>query len=293
MNDLPQAQFNQLLSTYGSQLCEEQQRCEALLRDTFPEYPRQVSLLVNALKQGVPQELLASHNKIPFEVTRSRLALKLADEMFVQDEAAQWVVNSWSEALGVAAPRPGTVMQPPEVSGGTGNTPPGAFAPTMVRPSDSGNSGNAGNMGNSGNYNNPANYNPPATPPYGAPVNYGAGNVMVRPTSGQPQVWVWFIVYCVAMGLLYLVNALLNIIAITAADTSGGAILRVILVMIYSIGTVLFAAAPFLPKTRWAWIYDIVVICIGCISCCLPASIALLIFWLKPELKTFFNVPNS
>jgi hypothetical protein len=293
MNDLPQAQFNQLLSTYGSQLCEEQQRCEALLRDTFPEYPRQVSLLVNALKQGVPQDLLASHNKIPFEVTRSRLARKLADEMFVQQEAAQWVVDSWSEALGMgAAARPGTVMQPPEVSGGTGNTPPGAFAPTMMRPSDSGNMGNLGNMGNSGNYNNPANYNPPASSPYGTPVNYAAGTVMTPPTSGQPQVWVWFIVYCVLMLLLCLSYLFTGAVAL--ASDEGNKALGILYILMSCIGLVLYAAAPFLPKARWAWIYDIVMICIGIPTCCCtPASIPLLIFWLKPEVKSFFNVPNS
>jgi len=59
------------------------------------------------------------------------------------------------------------------------------------------------------------------------------------------------------------------------------------------LGVVFFAPyilAPFFPKKPWAWIYGIVMICIGMTSACtLPASIALLIFWLKPETKQYFG----
>ena len=41
------------------------------------------------------------------------------------------------------------------------------------------------------------------------------------------------------------------------------------------------AAAIFLPPRPWVWIYDLVLIAIGFMSCCiLPFSVALLIFWL-------------
>jgi len=53
---------------------------------------------------------------------------------------------------------------------------------------------------------------------------------------------------------------------------------------------IFFGAAPFLPKRPWAWIYGIVAIAFGMTSpCCLPASIPLLIFWIKPETKAFFE----
>lgn len=51
-----------------------------------------------------------------------------------------------------------------------------------------------------------------------------------------------------------------------------------------------FLVAPFLPKKPWAWIYGIVMICFSMTSCCcLPASIPLLLFWIKPETKLFFG----
>jgi hypothetical protein len=53
---------------------------------------------------------------------------------------------------------------------------------------------------------------------------------------------------------------------------------------------VVFAIAPFLPKKPWVWIYGIVLIGLGMTSvCCLPATIPLLIFWIKPETQQFFG----
>ena len=51
-----------------------------------------------------------------------------------------------------------------------------------------------------------------------------------------------------------------------------------------------FAIAPFLGRKSWVWVYDLVLICLGMTSCaCLPATIPLLIFWLKPETKAWFG----
>jgi hypothetical protein len=55
-----------------------------------------------------------------------------------------------------------------------------------------------------------------------------------------------------------------------------------------------YASVPFLPRKSWVWILGLVLICIGLTSaCCLPASIPLLIFWIKPEMKAFYGkVPS-
>jgi hypothetical protein len=55
----------------------------------------------------------------------------------------------------------------------------------------------------------------------------------------------------------------------------------------------MFGAAPFLPKRRWVWIYDLVLICLSFTGCCIAFGIPLLIFWLKPETKAFFNMQSS
>jgi hypothetical protein len=51
-----------------------------------------------------------------------------------------------------------------------------------------------------------------------------------------------------------------------------------------------FAAAPFLPRQSWAWVFGLVLICIGLTSaCCLPVCIPLLLQWLKPEMKAYYG----
>jgi hypothetical protein len=308
MNDLPQDQLNQLLSTHGQQLPEDPQRCEALLRDTFPSYPREVSLLVNALKQGVPQELLSSHNKIPFEVTRSRLSHKLAENLFVQDQAAEWVVDAWSEALGVKQTinRPMTTMQPPDLggtSGGQGGENPGVSGgvsggiPVNSSGSIPGSAPTAINPGsNSGNYANPANYNAPdygsPSPPVNAPVNYGA-----QPSTGTPSVWIWFIIYCVAMALLCSFFSFIGVLMLVSPETEASSKEEMITSGIFFIffGLILaapFGIAPFLPKRPWVWVYDLVLICLSLTSCCIVFGIPLLVFWVSPATRSFFNMQS-
>jgi hypothetical protein len=112
----------------------------------------------------------------------------------------------------------------------------------------------------------------------------------------------WYVIYCVLMALLYVLcfglGALfLSLDPATLEATDEDAMVLKIqggMFMVISIPLViLYGAAPFLPKRKWAWIYGFVTIGIGLTSaCCLPASIPLLIFWLKPETKAFFNVPG-
>jgi uncharacterized membrane protein HdeD (DUF308 family) len=52
----------------------------------------------------------------------------------------------------------------------------------------------------------------------------------------------------------------------------------------------LFAAALFFPRKPWNWTFGIVLICLGMTSCCcLPACIPLLIYWIKPETKAYYQ----
>ena len=60
-----------------------------------------------------------------------------------------------------------------------------------------------------------------------------------------------------------------------------------------AIGIILFTAfvvALLLPNTSGAWIFHIILIAVGLSSCCLwPATIPLMIAWLKPETQRWFG----
>ncbi len=112
----------------------------------------------------------------------------------------------------------------------------------------------------------------------------------------RPTVWTWFVAYASAMAALYLLVSLLGVVFfVLPAETLEMDPVEKILngVFMTAIGlplSAVFIAAPFLPRKPWAWIYDLILIAIGMTSCCcLPATIPLLIYWLKPEAKRFFG----
>jgi hypothetical protein len=111
-----------------------------------------------------------------------------------------------------------------------------------------------------------------------------------------PKVILWFKVYTSFLCLLYLCTAAFSLVFFLAdpADTEMSAIAaRITGTLLLVLGLGLFGACllPLVLRPRpWLWTYDLVIICIGMTSACiLPASIPLLIYWLKPEAKQYFG----
>ena len=142
---------------------------------------------------------------------------------------------------------------------------------------------------------NPHNFPNPYQSPGGFPPYQGYG-----PPPGNPPVWKWYLIYCGAMTALYVFVLVLGVGLFMFGDQLGaprnqGAPEMTVMGILYAVlGAVLalMYVAPFvLPRSKAAWIYGFITIGIGFTSCCtLPASIPLIIFWLKPETKAFFRV---
>lgn len=107
----------------------------------------------------------------------------------------------------------------------------------------------------------------------------------------------WFVAYVAALVVLYLLMAaggvflLLFDFGLTAAEVDelrfqGGAlvIVGIAFAIVYGVGL-------FLPRKQWGWVYGLVLLGLGMTSCCTwPATIPLLIAWLKPEMKARFGM---
>ncbi len=111
-----------------------------------------------------------------------------------------------------------------------------------------------------------------------------------------PGVWPWFVVYCVVTALLCLCGSGLGMMFLVVdphefeMESMEARIIGVVYLGVSILLFVPYMLAPFLPKRRWVWVYDLVLICLGMTSCCtLPACIALLIFWIKPNTRQFFG----
>ena len=101
MNDAPRRTLRELIDRHGTGLCSDARRCEGLLRDLCGGHRREINILVGALRERVPLDLLAGRNSVPAGLLLTRLAKRLEDQLALTEEASSWGVDSWALALGV------------------------------------------------------------------------------------------------------------------------------------------------------------------------------------------------
>jgi len=113
-----------------------------------------------------------------------------------------------------------------------------------------------------------------------------------------PPVYTWYKVYCAAMAVMYLFVAIVGVLFLAGVsfmpaqdqDKLAGLIVGPMYIIMGLAFMVPFILALFLSPKPWVWIYGLVLICLGMTSCCcLPASIPLLIYWIKPDVKLYFG----
>jgi len=116
----------------------------------------------------------------------------------------------------------------------------------------------------------------------------------------RPAVVTWFKVYAAFMVLLYvlvavggaLILAMMDLILEEAGAGVDELELKVQgwLCLVMGIGlTAAFVVGLLTPRRPWAWVFSIVLIALGLTSCCTwPATIPLLIFFLKSETRQWY-----
>ncbi len=120
-------QLETLVLRYGTELAGDARRLQAVLRDMVGEHPAEISALVTAAEEGVPEMLL--HSSDPgASATRERLAHRLKERRALGMDAAEWAVASWARALRI----PPSPSQPPLDLGET--KPASAAEPEETRP---------------------------------------------------------------------------------------------------------------------------------------------------------------
>jgi hypothetical protein len=103
MNDAPRQTLRELIARHGPGLCGDPRRCEGLLRDLCGEHRREINILVGALRERVPLDLLAAGKSLPTHLLLTRLAKRLEDQLALTEAASRWAVDSWALALGIVS----------------------------------------------------------------------------------------------------------------------------------------------------------------------------------------------
>ena len=101
MNDQPIVTLKKLIQQYGEGLVSDSRRTEALLNDHCPAYRREVFVLINAQREQIPIDLIATPGWMPLDAAESRLSRRLQSRLGLSVEAAEWAVRAWSVALGL------------------------------------------------------------------------------------------------------------------------------------------------------------------------------------------------
>lgn len=111
-----------LVDRYGRGLLDDAGRLRGLLADEVPQARKEISVLLLALDEQVPQDLLRVHVGEPISSLSPRLVRRLADEKSLSPEAARWAVHAWALGLGVdsvvySQPFPGAGRDDPAQDG--------------------------------------------------------------------------------------------------------------------------------------------------------------------------------
>ena len=99
MNNIPRQMLCRILAKHGKEICSDARRCENLLNDLCGSYRREINVLVNAIEERVPLDLLAGNSSMPLELLLTQLERRLEEQTALTADAARWAVESWALAL--------------------------------------------------------------------------------------------------------------------------------------------------------------------------------------------------
>ncbi len=92
-----------LIDRYGEGLLGESGRLKSFLQDECPTAKREISVLLQALDEQIPQDILRVHSGEPLQSLGPRLAKRLSEQKAMAPEASRWAVRTWAQGLGVSA----------------------------------------------------------------------------------------------------------------------------------------------------------------------------------------------
>jgi formylglycine-generating enzyme required for sulfatase activity len=109
MNPIARQKVVALVARFGRDICDDPQRCEALLRDVCgDQHQREVFVLVAAVKNRAASELADGASSVPIEVLVAKLSARLYNSLGIREDLARWSIESWAVALGKLAENPKT-----------------------------------------------------------------------------------------------------------------------------------------------------------------------------------------
>ena len=123
-------------------------------------------------------------------------------------------------------------------------------------------------------------------------------NESVPVSMEPPGVILWYRIYCALMGVLYALLVILFLFlrslpdieqVMNPSEYTEFQITSMVVIIFGVPFAILYFACVFMASKRWHWVLGIISIGLGMTGCCLPVCIPLLIFWIKPETKSWLS----
>jgi hypothetical protein len=110
LNNFPRQKLQEIVGQRGVSILDDPKMVKGLLYDycssssfqSKATLQREINAILMALDQRIPQDILVASKSRTFELQRNSLKKRLTD-LALDEEVAQWAVESWAEALGVSA----------------------------------------------------------------------------------------------------------------------------------------------------------------------------------------------
>lgn len=97
----PRDQLRAMVERYGVVIINDKKLCKNLLNDLTPEHRLEIHLLIEALDQGIVEQLLLKPPSLSVALQMNRLAQSLHDNTGIELTLAYWAIESWALALNV------------------------------------------------------------------------------------------------------------------------------------------------------------------------------------------------
>ena len=101
MNDQARQLLLRLIRDYGTDLINDPQKLNALLKDyARGQFKREIFLCVQAAREGMVLDLL-NNQHLPLEALSIRLSNQLQEDYGLDNQAADWAIETWLIVLGL------------------------------------------------------------------------------------------------------------------------------------------------------------------------------------------------
>lgn len=98
-----QRALSSVIDLYGPSLLRDPDRLKGYLRDNCAGATREITLVMAAMTDGVPQAMLAVHSDDDLRALLPQLVTRLTERAAIERIPATWAVRAWAHALAVSA----------------------------------------------------------------------------------------------------------------------------------------------------------------------------------------------